>query len=71
MEQVQDILRRLNEYRKKSVPGQGDTDVTIREYSFKVGQKNGESVVDIRVDLSLTPKSQGQQQTKAKTGKPS
>ena len=69
MEQVQDILRRLNEYRKKSVPGQGDTDVTVREYSFEVGQKDGESVVGIKVDLSLTPKSQ--KQTQAENNKPS
>lgn len=69
MEQVQDILRRLNEYRKKSVPDQGDTDVTIREYSFKVGQKDGESVIGVKVDLSLTPKSH--EQTQAKTHKPS
>jgi hypothetical protein len=68
LEQVQDILRRLNEYRKKSASSQGDTDVNIKEYSFKVGQKNGESVVNIKVDLSLTPKSH--KQNKENTHKP-
>ena len=68
MEQVRDILRRLDEYRKKSVPGQEDVDVSVKEYSFKVGQKDGESVVGIKVDLSLAPKSQNQ--TQANSRKP-
>ncbi len=56
MEQIQDVLRRLDEYRKKALAGGGDTDVTVNEFRFQVGQHGKESVVNLGVDLTLTPK---------------
>jgi len=58
LEQVEDILRRLNEYRKKSVPGSEDIDITVNSYSLKAGKQGKESIVSVEVDLSLTPKTQ-------------
>ena len=55
MEQVQAVLKRIDNLRKKT-PGSGNTDISVEGFHFDVGQQGKESIVNLEIDLTITPK---------------
>ena len=54
--QARELLKALDEYRKKIKPDSADTEVTVKDVNFSVDKKDEEYALNVEVDLSLTPK---------------
>jgi hypothetical protein len=64
--QARELLKALDEYRKKIKPDSADTEVTVKDVNFSVDKKDEEYALNVEVDLSLTPKDRRGKDKKSK-----